>query len=162
LTHVRQALFYTTPTLKKLILTVVFLYCVTLSIGQNLLQHYERKATFDHIYLPFEKFISSDYRIVYHDSIYNTASITIKKGTISGVKKIRLKITVNEYIYSSIELSTKSTKKFELLKTMLAASLSCTSDKFETSKPYLDKVKKIKVVIRKLGSRKLILISQIE
>jgi hypothetical protein len=147
--------------LRKFLLVTTLLFSLFLSYGQSQLQHYERKASFDHIYLPFEKFSSSDYKIVYDDSVYDAAKITIKKGKINGVKKINLKFTVSDKVYSMIELTTKSSKKFELLKIMLAKSLSCSPDKFGNT-PYIDETRKIKVEIKMMGRRKTIILSKVK
>ena len=145
--------------MKKIILTATFLFSICLAFSQGLLKHYERKASFDHIFLPFETFNSSDYRIVYHDSVYNAADITIKKAKIKEVKKIGLKLSVSQHTYNSVELTTKSFKRFEQLKTILADAMSCTPDKFGAN-PYVDKTKNIRVVIKRAGRRNTLVLSQ--
>jgi hypothetical protein len=44
---------------------------------------------------------------------------------------------------------------------MLGKTMSCSPDKFGT-KPYVDRVKKIKVVVSKVGRRNTLVLSQIK
>lgn len=78
--------------------------------AQNQLQHYERKVSFSRITLPGDQFHSKNFLIVYADSIYNSATIHVKKASFPTVKNIDVQLKTVNKTYSFVQLSTKSKK----------------------------------------------------
>jgi hypothetical protein len=123
--------------------------------AQNLLKHYERNASFTGIILPLEKFNSSNYKIVYADSVYDVANITIKKADIGVIKNVRLVLDTKDKVYVSIECTTKSKKKYNLLKLLIAKRLNCTLE--ELCSP-THEFEKYTVTCMKKGRNKIIVL----
>ena len=143
--------------MKYVMLFVALVLFIKINQAQGTLKHYERKAQFSCIMLPNQAFKSSDFKFIYPDSIYNTAEIQIKKARFENLKRIKVVIKTKDKTYSSIQLSTKSNKRFELLKEMLAKQLGCSTDEMERG-TYQNKY--FSIAKRKLKRNKILLLTQ--
>jgi hypothetical protein len=143
--------------MKYIIIALAFMCSINNAQSQSLLKHYERNVEFSSIMLPNDAFKSTDFKIIYPDSIYDTADIIIKKAVFENLKKISLVLKTKDKIYTSIQLGTKSKKRFTLLKEMVAKKLACTVVQLESG-TYVDEA--INISIKKLGRHKIILLSQ--
>ena len=143
--------------MKFIIIAIALMCSIKGAQSQNVLKHYVRKAQFLSIMLPNDAFKSSEFRIIYPDSIYKAADIIIKSAGFENLKKINLVLKTKDKVYTSIQLSTKSNKRFNLLKGMVAKKLACLVDKVEDGTCVHENVN---VSIKKQGRNKMIILTK--
>ena len=85
------------------------------------LQHYQREYSMAKIPLPNDKFVSSDYNILFPDSLYSSAKITLRKVRFEGMRKsFSCQMHIEQGVYKEIKFVVKGKKRL----TFLASQLS--------------------------------------
>lgn len=83
---------------------------------QNEIRHFQRKCVLKILPLPNQKFVSSEFKIFIPDSLYNRASIGIKKARLADKKNSFLfKALIENGVYKEVELIVQGQKHFNRL-----------------------------------------------
>lgn len=106
--------------MKKYLLFSLLSFTVFALFGQGgMLQHYQRKVQIDDPILACMEYNSSEFDIIYHDSIYNEAEIKVKKCYIGECKKVKFLASMKNGKYTKIVyLSKKKNRLIDVLKSI--------------------------------------------
>lgn len=101
--------------MKKVIIIICFI--ASYAFAQNMeLQHYQRSIDIKELHLPGQIFVPSDYGIFFPDSLYQTASLTIRKVKHRDFNK---SFTMFAYVkngeYQAVRLLVKNKKTLNAL-----------------------------------------------
>lgn len=117
-----EPFFYIIKKMKTLLI-ILFPLFVGVNITAQEVKHYQKKIELNQILLPYEKYNSDLFDIVFEDSLYSNANITVKKGKIKSIKKASCLIIVENNMYTVNSIQVKGKKKFELLKKNIGSIL---------------------------------------
>jgi predicted DNA-binding ribbon-helix-helix protein len=112
--------------------------------------------------LPNDKFVSSDYNILFPDSLYSSAKITLRKVRIEGMRKsFSCQMRIEQGAYKEIKFVVKGKKRLTFLVSELSGLFPTIALSSDTRFYCLNCTKQtMSLSIRKLGRKYELTLSQ--
>ena len=124
------------------------LFCQSNIVG---LKHYERKKEFQQLLFVGGEYNSQLFDIRFPDSIYDRASIRIKKARFSGVKTKNLKLHMEDSYYTLVKLNFRGKKNLEKVNEWINNSKSLSKPKVNVKQLFeLEDGTQVEIMLLKL------------
>lgn len=137
------------------IFILIFSFVISLSVvcQEDLigLKHYERKKSFDELFFVGDGYDSKMFEIKFPDSIYEEASIKVKKARFSGVKTNNLQLATEEGVYTYIKMEFRGKKKAQTISKWVSKADNLSKPKMNTKSIHtLDDGTTVEIILLKL------------
>lgn len=119
------------------------------------LEHYQRTKSFDGLPLPTDEYKSSEFGIIFPDSLYNAANIRIKKANFKGYKSsFQMILSVEEKNFTQIRIFAKGKRKIDIVFKLIETACSdCKVQRATGTQTLTYKQAQIKLTVSKIAGK---------